>query len=124
MSFLKVARFLALPVEGCQVRATSRMNIRLHFMHHHVRYTMVILDKVKIPHTICTYYKMSVLLEALNGRHPSTALCTKGVELKWCRLSAEEYRSGVERTFPAYGQTFTNMASLKYLGRPLKSTDD
>ena len=75
------------------------MNIRVHFMHHHVRDAMVILDKGKILHTICIYFNMFVLWEALNSRHPATALCVKGVDRKWCRLSAQEYRSESESTF-------------------------
>ena len=61
MFFLKVARFMACPVKGLQVRATIRMNIRVNFMHHRVQDAVVILDKGKIIHTLCTYYNMFVL---------------------------------------------------------------
>ena len=52
MYFLKVARFMACPMEGCQFRATIRINIWVHFMHHYVQDAVVILDKVKILHTL------------------------------------------------------------------------
>ena len=38
------------PVEGCSGQAATQTDMRVHFWHQHVQYTVVILEEVKQPH--------------------------------------------------------------------------
>ena len=38
------------PAEGCQGQAAMRTAIRVHFLHRHVRDTMIILEEGNLPH--------------------------------------------------------------------------
>ena len=44
VSFPTVVGLWECPVEGCRGRATTRMAMRVHFLHRHIRDTMVILE--------------------------------------------------------------------------------
>ena len=46
VSFPKVDGMLAVPVDGCQVQATIRENLQIHFMHLHVEDSTMILEEV------------------------------------------------------------------------------
>ena len=50
MAFLANGGPQSCPVEGCPGQATTRMAIRLHFLHKHVLDTVVILEEGNIPH--------------------------------------------------------------------------
>ena len=67
---------------------------------------------------------MMVPRRALNGWHPSTAQCKKGVERKRQRLAEAETRESSERSFEAYGEPIKNVLAFKYLGRVLMVVDD
>ena len=41
----RVAWSVGGPVEVCEGRATTRTSLRIHFLRHHVRYTIVILEE-------------------------------------------------------------------------------
>ena len=67
---------------------------------------------------------MLVLWAALNGCHPNTAYCDKGVERKRCRLEAEQMHASMERAFQSYGRPLTLVTLFKYLGRILTALED
>ena len=57
------------------------MMVRVHFWHRHVRYTVVILEEVNLPHP--RYPQCDMLIwKALNGIHMRTAQCTRGGDRK------------------------------------------
>ena len=61
---------------------------------------------------------------ALNGRHPGTAHCLKGVERKRRRLAETETRENLERAFEEYGAPIESVTAFKYLGKILTATDN
>ena len=63
---------------------------------------MIIVEKGNLPHTQCLRCDILVSWASLNGCHPNTAQCAKGVEWKHCRLAAEEARAGTYRSFHLY----------------------
>ena len=60
----------------------------------------------------------------MNGRHPDTAQCKKGVERKRRRLAEAETQESLERAFEAYREPIKNVSAFKYLGRVLTAGDD
>ena len=70
--------------------------MRVHFVHRHVLDTVVIMEEGSSPHPRCTKCNMQVPRRSLNGRHPGTAQCTKGVERKRRRLSETETMENLE----------------------------
>ena len=111
-------------MEGCQGWATIRTNFRIHFVHRHVRDTVVILGEGNRPHLRCDRCNMFVPRAALNASHPGTEMCARGVERKRLRLAAKVARASAETVFRAYGQPLANVGSFKYLGHLLLATDD
>ena len=92
MSFPGVMGMWYCPIEGCIWGTVMRSALRVHFLHCHVRDTMVILEEVNLPHTGCLCCDMLVPWEALNGCHTTTTQCAKGAkreELTWRCLLAE-----------------------------------
>ena len=67
---------------------------------------------------------MLVPRRALNGRHPATAQCTRGVERERRRLAEAETRESSERAFEAYGEPLENVTTFRYLGQVLTAGDD
>ena len=88
---------LACPVEGFKGWEEIRTVIWVHFVHHHVQYTEVILEEGNQPHLSCLRYDMLLLWASLNGRCLNTVLCSKGAERKLHRLFTEEDRAGTEK---------------------------
>ena len=75
----------------------------VHFLHRHFLGTVVIMEEVNLPHPRCNRCDMLVPRRALNGMHPSTSQCARGVEQKRRRLVEAEMWEISERTFEAYG---------------------
>ena len=72
-------------------------------MYHHLRDMIVIPEGFNLPQPCCIDSYMLMPWEALNLHHPTTALCMRGAERKWWRLSEEEAQVGTETDFRAYG---------------------
>ena len=53
MEFIAKGGPRSCPVEGCPGRAATRTAIRVHFLHRHVRDTVVILEEGNLPHPQC-----------------------------------------------------------------------
>ena len=41
------------PVEGCSDQAVTHTDMRVHFWHRHVQYTIEIMEKCNLPHPRC-----------------------------------------------------------------------
>ena len=67
---------------------------------------------------------MKVPRKALNGFHPGTVQCSKGVERKRQQQAETETRENLERAFSAYGQPMETVAECRYLGLLLTTTDN
>ena len=65
-------------VPGYGVGETDRTNLRIHFLHCHVRDALVILEEGNHPHPWFPERENFVPWAALNRRHPTTELCTQG----------------------------------------------
>ena len=74
------------PVEGCLGHVATRTAMRVHFLHRHVRDTVVILEEGNLPHPRCPLYNMLVPWSDLNRRHLATAQCARRAEWKRRRL--------------------------------------
>ena len=66
--------------------------MRVHFVHRHVQYNVVMMEEGNFPHPLCSRCDMQVPRKALNGRHLGTAQCAKGAERKRRRLAETETR--------------------------------
>ena len=111
-------------MEGRPGKMATRMAMRVHFVHRHVLDTVVMLEEGNFPHPRCARCDIQVPRRALNGRHPGTAQCLKGVERKRGRLAETETREDSERAFEAYRESIESLTEFKYLGRILTATDD
>ena len=88
-------------VPGYGVGETDRTNLRIHFLHCHVRDALVILEEGNHPHPWFPERENFVPWAALNRRHPTTALCAQGEKQKHRGL---EYDRGSQ----GGGQDFTS----------------
>ena len=91
------------PGRGLQGGAMSRDNLRVHFVHRHVRDTIVILEEGNCPHPLCPDCDMFDLWAALNWWHSYTALCAQVAKSKNRRLVGQESRDGAVLACKAYG---------------------
>jgi hypothetical protein len=124
VSFPKTVSKIDCPIEGCPGRATSRANLRVHFMHRHARDTLVILEEGSFPNPRCEYCDMFVPRPAIHTTHPRTAMCRKGADRKRQRLAKEDARRATEHVLMARGEPLESVSIFKYLGRLLSSNDD
>ena len=81
---------LRYPVEGFQGTAYSQINLQVHFVCRHPKYTIVILKEGNQPHPWCPQCGMFVPQEAPNWSHPTSVMCWRGTERKQRRLLVEE----------------------------------
>ena len=91
------------PVRGLQERTISRENIRVHFVHRHVRDTIVILEEGNCPHPLCPDCDMFALRSALNWWHYDTTLCAQGAKINSRRFVVQEAWDGAALAFKSYG---------------------
>ena len=63
-------------VEGCRGRSSTRVNLRIQFLHHHVRDKIVIMGEGNCPHPLCPACEIFVTWETTNKRHPKTVIYT------------------------------------------------
>ena len=73
--------------------------MRVHFVHRHVHYTVVILEEGNLPIPRCPRCDLQVPRRALNGRHLGTNKCRTGAERKLRRLAAAEGGGSVGEGF-------------------------
>ena len=104
VSFPRASRSIGCPVEVCEGRVTTRTNLRIHFVHRHMWNTIVILEEGNRPHPRCPSCDMFIPWAALNRRHPSSDLCTRGADRNRQCLAEEEARAGAATALRDYGQ--------------------
>eukprot|EP00978_Attheya_sp_CCMP212_P003779 scaffold8023_cov54-Attheya_sp.AAC.7 len=95
--FPKTVHLIDCPIKGCPGKATSRANLRAHFMYQHVP---------------CRIH------------HPShTAMCRSGADRKGQRLVLDEACQASEHVLMAKGVPLDTVPIFKYLGRLLSNND-
>ena len=67
-----------------------RTAMRVHFLHIHVWYIVVIMKEGNLPHPRFPQCDMLAPWKTLNGRHITTNQCAKGAEQKSRRMVAED----------------------------------
>ena len=91
-------------MEGvCLGRATSWSALRIHFMHHHMCYMLVVLDEGSHLLLCCPKCDIFFTWRELNRYHQATAMCTRLAEREMKRLREEEVRMIMPFSFQAYG---------------------
>ena len=75
------------PVETFRVGSKIRANIWVHFVHCHVRDTIVILEEGILPHRRCPECDMFIPSTELNFQHSTTDLYAQGSERNLRRLA-------------------------------------
>ena len=80
-------------------QALSRTSLRVHFMHFHLRYTIVVMEKGERPHPLCLRWEMFIPWEDLNGRHPATEMFSKKAKQKRRRWVEEKAHTSVVEIF-------------------------
>ena len=98
--------------------------MRMHFCSQHVLDIVIILEEVNLPHPRCSRCDILVPWRALNGRHHTTAMFRKGVELKRRQMAEAELRYITERAFKDYGKPLETVTTFKYLGWVMTARDD
>ena len=124
VSLPRSTRSIGCPVGECEERATTCTNICIHFIHHHMRDTVMIMEEGNRPHPRCPYCDMSVPWAAINRRQPATSLYAQGTESNRRSLAEDESRAGAVTGFRSYDSPLETVSSFKYLGRLLTATDD
>lgn len=123
VSFPRTATSIDCPVDGCVGKATSRNDLRRHFVHRHVQSTLVILEEGSAPLPRCELCDMFVTFAALNSGHQNTACCRKGRARKEQRHAREDARRASEAVFTVHGIPLDSVQDFTYLGRTLNCFD-
>ena len=115
---------IGFPVKGCKGWVTTRTNLRIYFVHCHMRYMIVIMEKGNFPHLRFPACDIFVPWEALNHFHPTTALFARGADRKRRKLVEDEAWAVAYMEFQEYVRPLETVISFKYLGRLLTATDN
>ena len=75
-------------------------NLRIHFVHRHVLYMVVIMEEGNRLHHCCQSCNMFLPWAALNRHHPATDLCAWGGDRKRQHLEVKEDRAGGSDDIP------------------------
>ena len=86
-----------MPGEG-----SSRTALQVHFVNHHMRYIIVVLEDGNLPLPCFTQCDMFVSWEALSGRHLDVAIFVKGKEWNHGRWVGKEAYVSISMSFQAY----------------------
>ena len=70
------------PIESCQGRAATQTAMQVHFLHRHIRNTMIIMEEGNLPQPRRPWCNILVPWKAMSGKHTTTAQCVKGEEQK------------------------------------------
>ena len=82
ISFPKTQKSILCPVNRSVGREVIHTNLRLQFLHHHVQYTIIILEEVTLTHPQCELCDIFFLRRYINNMHQNTKSCATGVESK------------------------------------------
>ena len=81
------------PVKGCEGSMAKSMGMRIHFLHRHVRNTVIFLEEGNLPRPRYPLCDLLVTWAASNIFHPNNVQCAKVVDRKQRRLSEEDIRA-------------------------------
>ena len=84
------------------MRVETRTGVRVYLLNRNMWDTVIIVEEVNLPHPGFNFCEMLLLWAVLNGCHPNTTKCTKGVGRKWNKMSVEEIQESTEQYFRAY----------------------
>ena len=82
VSFPRAYGLVGCLVEGCRGQASTRTNLRIHFVHFHMRYTIIILEEGNRHHPFCSlraYRSCGVALVHRRPRNKHVAGRSEGV---------------------------------------------
>ena len=102
----------------------SRSTLRVHFIHRHVRDTVVILEEGVHPVPRCPKCDILFTWRALNFNPHATEMCSRGDERRQNRQWEEEARRRNVVAFQDYGRPLVSVSEFNYLGRMLTALDD
>ena len=99
-------------MEGCQWKASSQKNLRVHFSHQHSQDSIVILEEGNQPHLRFPQCDMFFPQEALYQVHTTSAMCWRRTERKLWRLVVEETEEQMVQVLAAYGTPLMAVSSF------------
>ena len=108
--FPREAGSIRCPVGDCEGQAKTHTNPRIHFVHYHIRDTIVITEEGNRLHPRCPACEMFVPWAALNRYHPLLDLCVWGEERNRWRLSEEEAWAGVLMALQDYDRALETVS--------------
>jgi hypothetical protein len=104
------------PVANCIGGASTRWNLRRHFLERHPQDLVVCPSEGSAPLLRCTRCGMQTAAGALMRNHQKTKLCKE----RWCQRvqheTAATARLSLEMRFFAYGKELQQVEVFKYLG--------
>ena len=112
------------PVPHCVGEASTKWNLRRHFLDRHPRDLVVIPSKGSVPLLRCERCGMQTEVGALYGRHQRIRLCQERWEWKMQHEAAEAAKVALAQSFTVYGDNFERVEVFKYLGRLLAYNDN
>ncbi len=120
---ITVGKYICL-VLHCIGRASTKWNLRRHFLDHHPRDLMYLPSKATVPLPRCERCGMQTERRALYGRHQQTQHCQDGWDNKVQHAAAETARVALAQLFTAYKGKLERVEVVKYLGWSLTYNND
>ena len=103
VSFPWVLQEVICPVSGCLAVEHSAGRLRDHFMYHHLRSKVEVVQEGKEPLPRCDSCGMH-MPEGRLTRHRKKARCDKNTQMRWRRLDVEITARCLEATFSLTGE--------------------
>jgi exonuclease III len=122
VSFPLYCQSIACPAQDCPGTATTRGNLRRHFMFKHPMDDIVIEEEGPLPR--CANCAMFIPYSVLASRHTHTWQCKQGTELKHKRSITMEAQRALQQKFTVSDTPIERVTTFKYLGRQTASCDD
>ena len=98
--------------------------MRVHFMHRHVKDTVIIMEEFNLYHPQCPRCDTLVPWKDLSSRNVTYSQCAKGVEQEISRMTAKEMRESAASVFQFYGRSIEIVTYFKDLGLIMTASDD
>jgi hypothetical protein len=118
IKLIAVGTYLCL-VSHCIGKASTKWNLRRHFLDRHLRNLVVVPSEGSVPLPRCKRCGMQTETGALYRWHQRTQLCQEGWEWKMQHEAAETARVALAQAFTVYGAELERVEVFKYLGRLL-----
>ena len=82
VSFPRYTGYIGCLVGGCKGWLTTCTNLQIHFVHRHMRDTIVIIEEGNYPRPLCWACDMIIPWAELNLRHLLSNICAREAESK------------------------------------------